>query len=296
MQVREASRNSDSCRLSHSGPRCSCTFILVGNASDSHSQRRNQIDLTWISWACYLDEWSLLGSLRGSRLGDLKLRCGLPSKWRTGTELERVRGKKGMIREFDYYLTLACRFVALKVVKAAPHYTETALDEINLLRCVRESEGAERARNFVVQLLDDFKIKGQNGTHVCMVFEVLGHNLLKLIIRSNYLGIPINNVKIIMRQVSSLATISAQGLRLPHPSLHGSFRDRSFEAVPSSAFKKKRLSPSHKLFVSHKLRVVFDCMSLRCKPASLSRAPMREIPHEMRYDDYANVAYAHVES
>ncbi|XP_028968296.1 SRSF protein kinase 3 [Galendromus occidentalis] len=93
------------------------------------------------------------------------------------------------------------RFVALKVVKAAPHYTETALDEINLLRCVRESDGAERARNSVVQLLDDFKIKGQNGTHVCMVFEVLGHNLLKLIIRSNYQGIPINNVKIIMRQV-----------------------------------------------------------------------------------------------
>lgn len=28
------------------------------------------------------------------------------------------------------------RFVALKVVKSAPHYTETALDEIKLLRCV----------------------------------------------------------------------------------------------------------------------------------------------------------------
>lgn len=28
------------------------------------------------------------------------------------------------------------RFVALKVVKSAPHYTETALDEIKLLKCV----------------------------------------------------------------------------------------------------------------------------------------------------------------
>lgn len=28
------------------------------------------------------------------------------------------------------------RFVALKVVKSAPHYTETAVDEIKLLRCV----------------------------------------------------------------------------------------------------------------------------------------------------------------
>ena len=37
-----------------------------------------------------------------------------------------------------------------------------------------------------------------------MVFEVLGHNLLKLIIRSNYEGIPIPKVKRIMRQVSEL--------------------------------------------------------------------------------------------
>jgi len=30
----------------------------------------------------------------------------------------------------------AKRFVALKVVKSAAHYTETALDEIKLLKCV----------------------------------------------------------------------------------------------------------------------------------------------------------------
>jgi hypothetical protein len=34
-----------------------------------------------------------------------------------------------------------------------------------------------------------------------MVFEVLGHNLLKLIIRSQYQGIPLLNVKTIIRQV-----------------------------------------------------------------------------------------------
>ena len=36
---------------------------------------------------------------------------------------------------------------------------------------------------------------------VCLVFEVLGCNLLKLIIKSNYYGIPLVNVKRIMRQV-----------------------------------------------------------------------------------------------
>lgn len=93
------------------------------------------------------------------------------------------------------------RFAALKVVKSAAHYTETALDEIKLLRSVRDSDPQDPYRERVVQLLDDFKISGVNGTHVCMVFEVLGHNLLKLIIRSNYQGIPIANVKTIIRQV-----------------------------------------------------------------------------------------------
>nr|XP_022295755.1 SRSF protein kinase 1-like isoform X2 [Crassostrea virginica] len=93
------------------------------------------------------------------------------------------------------------RFVALKVVKSAQHYTETALDEIKLLKCVRESDENDPFRERTVQLLDDFKISGVNGTHVCMVFEVLGNNLLKLIIRSNYQGIPLQNVKHIIRQV-----------------------------------------------------------------------------------------------
>ena len=66
---------------------------------------------------------------------------------------------------------------------------------------VRESDEADPYRERCVQLLDDFKISGVNGTHVCMVFEVLGHNLLKFIIRSNYQGIPLYNVKLIMKQV-----------------------------------------------------------------------------------------------
>ena len=65
---------------------------------------------------------------------------------------------------------------------------------------VRESDEEDPFRARCVQLLDDFKISGVNGTHVCMVFEVLGHNLLKFIIRSNYQGIPLRNVKLIMKQ------------------------------------------------------------------------------------------------
>ncbi|KAM6929271.1 SRSF protein kinase 3 isoform 2-T2 [Lycodopsis pacificus] len=93
------------------------------------------------------------------------------------------------------------RFVALKVVKSAPHYTETALDEIKLLRCVRDSDPSDPYRETIVQLIDDFKISGVNGIHVCMVLEVLGHQLLKWIIKSNYMGLPLICVKTIIRQV-----------------------------------------------------------------------------------------------
>ncbi|XP_052382440.1 SRSF protein kinase 1-like isoform X2 [Oncorhynchus keta] len=92
-------------------------------------------------------------------------------------------------------------FVAMKVVKSAEHYTETALDEIKLLRSVRNTDQKDPSRERVVQLLDDFKISGMNGTHVCMVFEVLGHHLLKWIIKSNYQGLPLPCVKSIIGQV-----------------------------------------------------------------------------------------------
>ncbi|XP_053551616.1 SRSF protein kinase 3 isoform X2 [Bombina bombina] len=93
------------------------------------------------------------------------------------------------------------RFVALKVVKSAAHYTETAVDEIKLLKCVRDSDPGDPKREMMVQLIDDFKISGVNGVHVCMVLEVLGHQLLKWIIKSNYEGLPLPCVKSILRQV-----------------------------------------------------------------------------------------------
>lgn len=110
--------------------------------------------------------------------------------------------------------------MALKVVKSASHYTETALDEIKLLRCVRESDESDPKREKTVQLFDDFKINGINGTHVCMVFEVLGHNLLKLIIRSQYQGIPLLNVKTIIRQVSFCSSFRSKIMRCSTRIMH----------------------------------------------------------------------------
>lgn len=91
--------------------------------------------------------------------------------------------------------------MAIKIVKSAPHFAETAKDEIKILKAVRDSDPDNPKREKTVQLLDDFRLTGVNGTHICMVFEVLGDNLLKLIRKSNYHGIPVENVKSITRQV-----------------------------------------------------------------------------------------------
>ncbi|XP_029288502.1 SRSF protein kinase 2-like isoform X2 [Cottoperca gobio] len=93
------------------------------------------------------------------------------------------------------------RFVALKVVKSAQTFTETALDEINLLKCVRDSDPKDPKRDTIVHLIDDFRITAVSGEHVCMVLEVLGHQLLRWIVKSNYTGLPLPCVKSILRQV-----------------------------------------------------------------------------------------------
>ncbi|KAH9826440.1 Protein kinase dsk1 [Teratosphaeria destructans] len=93
------------------------------------------------------------------------------------------------------------KHVALKVVRSAAHYTETALDEIKLLNKVVEANKDHPGRKHVVSLLDSFNHKGPHGMHVCMVFEVLGENLLGLIKRWNHRGIPMPLVKQITKQV-----------------------------------------------------------------------------------------------
>ncbi|KAL1690023.1 kinase-like domain-containing protein [Schizophyllum commune] len=111
------------------------------------------------------------------------------------------------------------RHVALKIVKSAPRYTETALDEIKLLqRLITSSNPPAPAtpenpnpppspsqthpgRSHVISFLDHFRHKGPNGTHVCMVFEVLGENLLGLIKRHQHKGVPMPLVRQIAKQV-----------------------------------------------------------------------------------------------
>ncbi|XP_026841016.1 SRSF protein kinase 3 [Drosophila persimilis] len=151
------------------------------------------------------------------------------------------------------------RYVAIKIVKSAPHFAETAKDEIKILRTVRETDPSNPRRQKTVQMLDDFKISGVNGTHICMVFEVLGDNLLKLIRKSNYRGIPLANVKAITRQI-------LEGLDYLHTCckiIHTDIKPENVLLCVDEPHVRSMATEATKLY----------CMNSKMYPSLVSRAP-----------------------
>lgn len=102
---------------------------------------------------------------------------------------------------FNANETRKIRHVALKVVRSATQYKETALDEIKLLEKISSANPAHPGRHHIVSLLDHFEHSGPNGEHVCLVFEALGESVLSTIKRYQYRGLPIHIVKQITKQV-----------------------------------------------------------------------------------------------
>lgn len=67
------------------------------------------------------------------------------------------------------------RYVALKITMSE---TQSHSRELRVLRLLSSSSSTHPGSQHVVQLLDDFQHAGPNGTHTCLVFEVLGPNVL----------------------------------------------------------------------------------------------------------------------
>ena len=88
---------------------------------------------------------------------------------------------------------------SLQVQKSAQHYTDAAKDEIKLLSEIRDGDADDKA--YCCRIYDWFEHTGPHGHHVCMVFEVLGDNLLSLIKQYDYRGIPIPVVQRLTKQI-----------------------------------------------------------------------------------------------
>mmetsp|Transcript_9890 Transcript_9890/g.36869 ORF Transcript_9890/g.36869 Transcript_9890/m.36869 type:complete len:534 (-) Transcript_9890:25-1626(-) len=86
------------------------------------------------------------------------------------------------------------RFVAVKFQKSKMASREAALDEIRIGENLRNSSG-------VTRLFDHFETQSENGKHICMVFELVGENLLMLIRARRYKGLPVEVVKRMARDI-----------------------------------------------------------------------------------------------
>lgn len=110
------------------------------------------------------------------------------------------------------------KLYALKIQKSADKYTESALEEEEILydvasyynhpkwvEALRKYHAdanlqVERRHTYNLQMYDQFFHHAANGRHSIMALEVLGHNLLTLIKRFNYQGVPMPIAREITRQ------------------------------------------------------------------------------------------------
>ncbi|CUA78052.1 SFRS protein kinase 3 [Rhizoctonia solani] len=95
--------------------------------------------------------------------------------------------------------------VALKFVKSAPRYSQTAAEEVELLQHIIDArDEAHPGRDRLVTFLDSFTHTNPRTTqvHHCIAFEPLGMNLLQLLQQPEYKhrGVPVSLVKQIARQ------------------------------------------------------------------------------------------------
>ncbi|CUM48471.1 unnamed protein product [Debaryomyces fabryi] len=124
------------------------------------------------------------------------------AKSRYNQELASSTSQDSSVDTDDHY-------VAIKFVKSNDNYMEAAEDEIKLLKTLAKplvygKHLDELHKKFfenykvdsqnqpvghpgykhIMRLLDDFEVTGPNGKHICMVFEILGENVLNLIFKS----------------------------------------------------------------------------------------------------------------
>lgn len=98
-------------------------------------------------------------------------------------------------------------YVAVKIQKSSPHYMEAALDEVEVLQKIEKHyndpnwEGKTRDDTHVVGLLNAFVYKSYYGNHFCMVFEILRCNLLDVLKRYDYDGVPLDICQEMSKQI-----------------------------------------------------------------------------------------------
>ncbi len=101
------------------------------------------------------------------------------------------------------YLTLprVNRHVAMKILTAESYGGEKDIYELSILRHIKTANPDHPGYKHVVCLLDEFRHPGPHGVHVCLVFEVMGEDLVALARRYCDEKLPVHLVKQVARQL-----------------------------------------------------------------------------------------------
>lgn len=107
------------------------------------------------------------------------------------------------------------KFVAIKIQKSGSSYYSAAEDEIEILQVIVDNWNCEEWQKSTVEynevnninschcmhMMDHFIFEGPNGKHIGMVFEVMGSNLLKIMKKYDFEGIPLPIVRVLAKQL-----------------------------------------------------------------------------------------------
>ncbi|KAL5335545.1 protein kinase [Aspergillus crustosus] len=95
------------------------------------------------------------------------------------------------------------KFVALKMLRADCYGGSHDIFEIDILTKIREVSrtSSHDGRNYISQLLEQFRHTGPNGQHVCLVFDVLGYHMDYQAAKHVEGRLPLKAMKVITRQL-----------------------------------------------------------------------------------------------
>ncbi|KAM3225704.1 hypothetical protein ACQJBY_058431 [Aegilops geniculata] len=101
-------------------------------------------------------------------------------------------------------------YVAVKVIKNQPAFYQQAIMEVSLLSMLNDKFDPDD-QHHIVRMLDFFPWKN----HLCITFEMLGHNLYELLKKNNLRGLQLQFVRTFSRQILD-ALIVMKGAGIIH--------------------------------------------------------------------------------
>ncbi|KAJ6245065.1 protein kinase superfamily protein [Anaeramoeba flamelloides] len=98
------------------------------------------------------------------------------------------------------YDQITTQYVAMKMVKGSKQFAYHAREEIKIYKSINDTKGKGSSK--IIKCLDSFTFSGPNGKHYCIILELLDEkDLLSLMKKYHFKGLPINLVKQISKQI-----------------------------------------------------------------------------------------------